>query len=801
MHPEEPLDPEELHDEDFQFVLKALLAAYTPLLEEDLKRAQDPEALKKEAEARPPDCEEELALGGRLFDAFFSEEIALRSLPPEGRELLGPPERWRWCLLHIRCCLIFGWLVCRRPRSFRAFAYYLYRYWRCIREVLGRPVSTPPTSEERQDFELLVKALAGAYKPYLSDQLASVEFPAGLPDEVLTGRIDCFEGDEAAIFERLHTLEVARALLGREAFEEHAKAPFFWFCRCWCLCAIRFGCCLASAKNFVDVLRCLAWYRRCLRECFRPLHCDLDAPSGCTEEAFEPKVGGLAVAVIGTAAGAFFDRYTLQWRKVEGAGCDDEAGWSSDGVVYPGGGTSGASAVVGGLLGWINTTVLPGGSYEVRVCVFASQPQGARRCCCIVFNLFKRLVWIERIANAPVQTPPGPFVSTAPIVSANPGGSLVPVGCCVTVKGSAFVGDCNDRRIKCFDLRYGLNFLPGPGEAGFNPGDYFGSLLVPTGPVCYVPPEEAGKRAPWNQVIGRALTTRLVKTTIELFGSTIEVWKLQDFCFDSASLLPPCPDAQHTCRSGKYTLLLDVEDTLGNHYYDTQHVWFDNKPIHVEFGGLEGVAGCDDVSLKKMVPPGAPCGIPWPLNLLGIAYDEFIDNADLGYPSDNFDFYTLSITRQGGPTYTVPITPVLPPLGGTAPLVGITRVGDPGTRCEESFLGCPPPPHPPKFHGVLSRLDLRIFDAVCAQALDDPPFVAPFVFAPPAGFALERGECCGYTFQLYAQDKTWSDGGGAGQCHRAWSLPWAVCICNDLGERDRGERRDRDQRSDRWPLP
>ncbi|OGC02582.1 MAG: hypothetical protein A3G35_01090 [candidate division NC10 bacterium RIFCSPLOWO2_12_FULL_66_18] len=772
----EAVEGTDIHDEDFQFVLREFLSVYQPILEEDLKRAKAPEQLKEEAEKTPVSCDDELALANRIFGKFFTEEVAVRLLPTEGRRQLGAIERWRWCLLHVRCCMIFGWLVCRGPRTFRAFAYYLYQYWLCVRQVLGTPVGSPPTAEQRQDFRTLVQALAGAYKPYLTDQLATVEFPAGIPDEVLTGKIDCFEGEEeaTAVFERFLTVETAPALLGKEAFAAHSKEPFFWFCRCWCLCAIRFGCCLARARSFIEVLRCLLFYRRCLRECFRPLRCEITKPTGCTEEELNQTVGGLTVTVVGTAAGAFFDHYTLEWRKVEGAACDDDAGWKSDGVVYPGGAATGTSPVVSGLLGWINTTVLAPGSYEVRLCVYSSQPGVPPQCCCIQFNLFKRLVWIERVGSAPVQTPPGPFVSTAPIVNTNPGGVVVPVGCCVTVKGSAFVGDCNDRRIKCFDLRYGLGFLPGPGEPGFNPADYFGSLLVPTGPVCYTDPDESGKRAPWNQVIGRALTTRLVQTEIDLFGTKIKVWKLQDFCFDSASLLPPCPDLHHHCRSGKYTLLLDVEDTLGTHYYDTQHVWFDNKPIHVEFGGLEGLPGCEDLGLQKFVPAGAPCNVAWPINLLGIAYDEYIDYTDLTYPSDNFDYYSLWITRQAGPTYTVPITPDLVTLG-PGPFKGTQRVGDPGTRCETAIPGCPPPAFPAKFYNLLTKLDLRIFDAVCAASLAAP-------FAPPAGFALERGKCCGYTFQLYAQDKTWTDG-GPGLCHRKWSLPWAVCICNDVDGR------------------
>ena len=567
------------------------------------------------------------------------------------------------------------------------------------------------------------------------------------------------------------------ALLGREAFEKHREEPFFWFCRCWCLCAIRFGCCLARANNLVDVLRCLLDFWLCIRDCFRPLVCDLTGPEGCTDEELNPSVGGLTVTVEGTATGAFFDHYEIEWRAVESdAPCDDDTGWSSDGVAYPGGGSTGTSPVNAGVLGWIDTTTWSPDAYEVRVCVYPTS--GARQCCCTTFRLFKRLVWIDHVANAPVQTPAGPFDPDAPIVTGNPGGIVVPVGCCVTVKGSAFVGECDDRKIKCFDLRYGLGFLPGPDEVGFNPASYIGSLLNPFGPVCYTPPDEPGKRAPWNQVIGRALTTRFVQTEIEILGTTIKVWKLHDFCFDSAGGLPPCPDPQHACRSGKYTLLLDVEDTLSNHYYDTQHVWFDNKPIHVEFDGLEGVESCEDVNMSGFVPAGAPCPTPWPMGLLGIAYDEYIDPADLTYPSDNLDYYSLTITRQGGPSYAVPVTPDLvnfhtDPLTGTIDVhKGRRRVGDPGTRCEESIAGCPPPAHPMKFSDVLTLIDLRIFDAVCVGSLSSP-------FSPPAGFPLERGTCCGYTFQLYAQDRTRSDG-GTGICHRRWSLPWAVCICNDL---------------------
>src|SRR5690606_7147140 len=129
----------------------------------------------------------------------------------------------------------------RGPRTFRGFIYYLFLYWMCVRRAVGAPVQLPLSGEARQDFETLVKGIASAYRPYLTNQLATLEFPHGLADELEDGRLDCFEGEEeaAAVFERFLTADVAQALLGKEAFERHVRHRSFWFCRCWCLCAIR----------------------------------------------------------------------------------------------------------------------------------------------------------------------------------------------------------------------------------------------------------------------------------------------------------------------------------------------------------------------------------------------------------------------------------------------------------------------------------------------------------------------------------------------------------------------------------
>ena len=792
----------DFNNPDFQAGLHALLAVYQPLLEQDLNLTKNPEELQKQTQAElSRTCAQEFEQAYAMFSKFLNEDTAMRLLPAQARELLGPVDQWRWCLQHIICCLVFGWLVCRWPRTFRGYAYYLYEFWRCVRQVIGNPVHDPPTEDERRDFDTLVKVLAHAFKPYLTDQLATVEYPAGVPEEIFSGKIDCFVDNQEAciIFERLLTTEAAQALLGEAAFKEHSRQSFFWFCRCWCLCALCFGCCLARARNIRQVILCLYEYFLCLRNCFRPIHCDLTAPTGCAEE--KPGLAGIpagdvGVEIDGTAAGAFFDHYTLEWRIAAGQSCADNSDWSNGGtgiISYPGGGSTGTLAVASGTLGWLDTTFLGAGSYDIRLTVFTTNGQQACQKC-LTFTLFKKLVFISRIAETPgafVATPPGPFDGTSPIVSSNPAppGVVVPVGGPISVWGAAFVGECSKRKIKCIDLRAAIGFQVGPEDLGFPATLPLYTINMLTAPICY-------DDVPLLDQLKKRLV-RLDSPLCELTSywkhlTTIpgQPWMLKPNPFESDALLPlgvntpTCPDWQHRCRSGPYTILLDVSDTTGKHYYDTQQVWFDNKTmatgVQVLFHGLEGLPSCTDLHLnakQTFIPPGAPCNVAWPLNLLGIAYDEYIDEFDLSYPSDNFDFYSLSITKQTGEVLNVPISNFPDPLNA---LHGIVRRGQPGVRCEPlpaGGPGCKPAEVVPgQSFDVLTALDMRVFDAVCAPSVPAP-------YSIPATFPLPRGTCCGYTFQLYAQDKTWSDG-YAGGFHHAWSLPWAVCICNDLPAKD-----------------
>lgn len=734
----DPSDPE------FRVGLQALVDAYRPVLEEELKRAGDLDALSKAAAAPPVDCEAEMAAAERLFARFLDEKVAVTLLPPQARELLGNPERWRWCLLHIRCCLVFGWLLCRRPYTFRLAAYYLWRYWLCVRQVLGTPVTPGKLTEaERRDLATLVDALARAYRPGLADQLASVDFTAGLPAELDSGEIDCREGeaDAGAMFERLLTEQTAQALLGEAAFKQHSSQPWFWFCRCWCLCAMRLGCCLARARTLVDVARCLRFYWRCLRQCFRPLTCGLTGPDGCTAETVNADIPAMVVPIVGTAAGMGFTHYVMEWSR-------DGVNWHASDFVYPpvppGNTVQGNAPVVAGLLAYLNTTALDAGTYFIRETVFGAA--GATRVCTLTFPVFKRDVRILGVDDVTTLStgwtdPAAQLVENVPALCTRPASVAEASfgGRCVSVLGAAYIGGCEDtRRIKRYTLDYKRGYetdCTTPGWTNFWTVDF----STP------------------NQL--RALNHRLDTSVLTaVWGSDCLVpvpfppWCLAT---DPQGRLYPSSwnSRSGACGlSGLYTLRLTVEDTLGGSYCDTQRVWLDNKPITAKVV-IDAVPKCADLFISRFATP-PDCSVPWNLPVSGIAYDEYIDETMLlSRPNDNFDYYVMSVEKQGGPSLSLPV----PGPGGSC-YHGTSRVGDPGTRCGV-VVG-------PEVLGTLAQFDLRAIDPLCSASVP---------YTVPDGFTTPRGECCVYNFHLTVYDRTRRG------CDINWaSADWPVKICNDL---------------------
>ncbi|MBI4877240.1 MAG: hypothetical protein HY822_21645 [Acidobacteria bacterium] len=791
-----PNNTEETRDPDFQMVLKELLAAYRPILEAELEKSKQPDKLVEEENARPPDCNDELALGNKILDSFWNEKVADRVLPEEARALLGPIERWRWCFLHARCCILFGWLVCRGPRTFRAFVYYLYRYWLCIRRGQGRVSEQGAlTAEEMKDFQTLIQSFAAAYRPYLTDQLATVEFTQGLAEDIVAGKVDCFEGQEeaAAIFERFLTVETAPALLGREAFAAHSKDPFFWFCRCWCLCSIRFGCCLARARTFRDVVHCLRLYRRCLKECLQPLTCEIIRPAAnaCADEQYFAGPDVLGVQIAGTATGAGCDHYILDWKP---AGAPDSA-YSTAGIVYagPAGLTQGICGKVATTLGYLSTaaTSVPD-SVTLRLCVYGS-PAVAPCCRTVDFQIFRQRVWIGAVEGVMVASP-GPLGGLAGANAQLQSGTVVrSFGYALQLFGRAWVGKCAGREVKRYTLSYQSGFVTDHSMGvwtQFWQVDYQTALqrkeiqtvdfaltsswgyqpiclgsppcAMPSPPACCIPKDVLW---PTRWFSGRSVPSVPVGPQSYPVDPEVPavVWTSQQ--------LPLGPGGN--CQSGRFTLLLDVEDTAGNHYYDTQQIWIDNKEIHGKITQVAGVEACSTLYLSKFAPPGAGCKDPWKADLLGIAFDELIEEGNFAVPSDNYAMvggvvqggFRLWIKKDGAPDpgHILPIPgPVVPPLPPPDPYLGSTRVGDPGTRCASASPALAV--IPPESHNVLTTLDMRRLDAVCNPAEPD--------------LTLKRGECCGYVITLHVFDNSicpWLSGG-----HHEIYHHFPVCICNDL---------------------
>jgi hypothetical protein len=743
----DPGEEEEIQSEDFQFVLRHLLEAYKPILEEDLRLAGAPEELEKEADAKPPSCHDELDLADRIFEKFFTDEVALRLLPEAGRRELGQVENWRQCFLHVRCSIIFGWLLCRRQRTFRAFVYYLYRYWLCVRQVFATPVDHPPTVEEREDFQTLVKALASAYKPYLTDQLASVEFPAGIPDEVLAGNLDCSEGEEeaSAIFERLLTPEIAVSLLGRKAFETHGRTTSFQFCRCWGLCAIRFGCCLARARSFIDVFRCLRSYRLCLNECFRPLVCQINSPTAneCAEPVFVSACAPLAaIQVNGTAAGSAFQHYTLRY---------DWGGGSpiNDAVVYPNCDrppvqTSSNSSVLGGTLGYLDVTLLPAGVAEITIELDVFDSSGSHVTCTQTFKLRTTAVEITASAKVKALVAPDPFhpASAIKLIKAtndpNPAAPELSIGGTFSVDGSAYTVGC-DRIMSQFVLvRY-----PAPPAAvvptfadASQPGN--APLIAP---VVY----EDVPGHPWQSGCFPTITPNII-----LNGDLIALWS-SDSCtllgFDyTVPKVLPVPFWDSTPLNGRFVVFLEVRDRpVAMLTYpgtvaavDQVAVWIDNQPIQGLIKSIGGITGCGDLHLKDYLGTAA--------EILGIAWDPPIDpSAPQQRPNDNFGSYSLTFQKNGNPAASGSIPTAAPP----------------GVRVPNVW-----PTLPPAVFGSLADWDI-------VSALDGGSGLEP-ANSPK----IPRGERCAYVVILDVSDTTHV--GDSGANHSTGPILYAINIINDI---------------------
>src|SRR5277367_273688 len=687
----------EINNPDFQFVLKALLAVYQPILEEQLNLAKSPEELEKQAQQKPLNAKEEFAQASLFFEKFLTEEVALRMIPSETRQRLGPIENWRWCIHQLRCCFVFGWLVCRGPRTFRAWTLYLYEYWRCVRETLDRPLATSPSEEDRRDFQTLVDALAGAFKPYLADQLASVQSSSEIPDEVLAGKINLAEGREeiCAIFERFLTGDAAQALLGREAFSERRTEPNSWFCRCWCLCAMCFGCCLAGTRNLDGVLWCLVYYFRCLNDCAQPLVCDLTGPTGCIKGETDILAGKILQPVVGAAYGFSFGHYVIEVR-------DGASVLLSGVVIYPNGIgnpdpslTQGNFAVASGNLGWLDLEkcVIAAGidiftstTFTVTLRVFAGDGSELKPDCVTVFELSLDEVYIKRIStpwSVNFTDPSEPLRATDSVASA-----LATEGGWMHVRGVANITGCAGQEISEYtiwaipDPTFSFpqpppftSIVPGIGWVQLTHIVYSAQTIAqPVGPPITFTADQVRQDNVLDGNPDPDILTNVWGTRLDCPSISIDFINFEPFCWNLPSLIPnalnsdtlPKMSAILEGGTGKFTFLLQVIDTAANEFYDLQRAWIDNEPVKAAITGIAGLPPCGDLYTQTNA------GVFKTVNIQGTAWDQLIDPVTPDYTqptSDNFDHFTVKFQKQGAAGFaqlidsTAPVPPRPMPLG------------------------------------------------------------------------------------------------------------------------------------------
>jgi hypothetical protein len=458
----------------------------------------------------------------------------------------------------------------------------------------------------------------------------------------------------------------------------------------------------------------------------RDLKCEITDPSGCTEETPDPTAGTLTVTVKGTAAGIAFGGYTLEVTK---------GSISYPGIVaYPGGTSSGTAPVVSGILGVLDTTSLSDGAYTITLRVFPLG-FGTTKTCTATFDLLKTIVYMNRAGGAQaVQLPannPNPF---DPLAELAVGGTPRAIGGSLTIKGSAYIYECLNRKIKKYEIRYAQ--VASPGTEPAQPAK--GAAIPGTWPVAntinlleYTVPDQYQF---WTRV--GPLATDLINTWTTFMIGASTYYKLTPGSWYSGA-----------AGSGRFSFLLTAEDTSAVTFHDIQHLWLDNRVIlgqivklqrwNAKNNAWEDIPPCTDLLLSFGT-----------IRILGLAWDPVIDTAwwPATAPNDNFDHYDLVFWKQFSPTADAVVSGVtsrVPALPAMPPVLTPT-VAD---------------------AGQLATWNLTLLDALNLASPVNP------------ANRLAREESCTYDLQLFVTDNTLVNDGSTTH-YKYHTVP--LKIINDL---------------------
>jgi hypothetical protein len=393
----------------------------------------------------------------------------------------------------------------------------------------------------------------------------------------------------------------------------------------------------------------------CIEKCriFCPPVADITYPNGNT--CIQPvahQVDGeyiVGVEIKGIASGGSpFSNYRLDYSTDNGVTWRQDAPGSGDVIiVYPDGQRGGVTPNPVGpppdTLGYLDTSNLSAQTISVKLTVTGG---GMVVWDAEQFSLHLKSVHIDEVGRIDVTVVGG----TRKLVL---GGVERAVGGLATIGGSALVEGCGHRYRK-YKLMLAPGWIAPPVGADYDTigapweilKDNYGNDLEvdytgkPSWTFCWD-----------NRPIGD-LSAKWIKSPCHILGFPILLDRLVRDPWQSRI-------SGTTTRSGKYTLLLLVQDddSPPNTYHDHLQVWVDNRDVKAEIQSVH-IKGekpkpftCETYSIADIMKAG---GV---MEIFGTAWDELIDDSlPDTQPNLNFDYYTLRWKKDGGTYQTTGIT-------------------------------------------------------------------------------------------------------------------------------------------------
>jgi hypothetical protein len=483
-------------------------------------------------------------------------------------------------------------------------------------------------------------------------------------------------------------------------------------------------------------------------------------PSTCVSVAPTAVCSLAGVTIVGSAGGAGFASYRIEYRPLA------SAFWLQAGVVYPD--CSPASATpdhstprFADPLAFL--TNLEPDEYEVRLTVNAV---GGPCIAFTTFSLHRSPVVIDKIGQVDariVGVHPADPTELLKLVKLGAAATdpETSIGGSISVVGSADFWGCGREMTE-----YILQYQEAPCGLGSSPQGPPPPTPTPA-PLCADPPQQDAA-AGWNPVKPPLPFSAIDPNyprwywcwpanlpNFVLNGKLTRIW-INDSCLLNIFPVLTYHNVRRTAESawntlplnGRFTVRLRLQhQPLGGgaiqEIYDAATVWLDNRDIQVMITGMAITGGvaldpCEELSLSQFLGTTA--------DVKGRAWDPLVLDTEPSWlkPNDNFDHYLVQFRKVGGAYISI--------------TTSTSRVPN----------ELPVLPAVPNDVGVLAAWDI-------VSALDAGPAPSPYV--PPPYPKIYRGERCAYLIRLYATDTTrLSD---TGDTHDAEDV-WPFCIVNDL---------------------